>query len=71
MTRAVLSHRLRAHRKFIHDTVNVNGQPTAVNMVGNVVKLLKDGGVHHAYDKIKAAVAVWDDGKQRGLALPE
>jgi len=40
-------------------------------MVGNVVKLLKDGGVHHADDEVQAAVVVGDDGKQRGLALPE
>ena len=41
MTRAVLSHRLRAHGELIHDTVDMNGQPAAVQLVCLIEQFLK------------------------------
>ena len=41
MIRAVLSHRLRAHRKLIHHAMHMHGQLAAVYLVGNVLELLK------------------------------
>ena len=71
MTRAVLSHRLRAHRKLVQHTMNVRGKPASMHMIGNIVKLLKYGRIHHADDEVQAAVAVGNNGEDRRLSLSE
>ena len=41
MTRAVLSHRLRAHGKLVHDEMDMNGKSAAVDRIGLIVELLE------------------------------
>ena len=42
-----------------------------MHMIGNIVKLLKNGRIHHADDEVQAAVVVGDNGEQRRLSLSE
>lgn len=57
--------------EFVHHEMDVQGQPAAVNMVGQVVKLLEKLGVEHPHDEIEAAVVVGDHGKEGRLFLPD
>ena len=42
-----------------------------MHMIGNIVKLLKYGRIHHADDEVQAAVAVGNNGEDRRLSLSE
>ena len=41
MTRAVLSHRLRAHCELVHYEMDMHGQPAAVQLVCLIEQFLK------------------------------
>ena len=58
-------------RKFVHDKVDVDRQPSAMLKVRFPVELLEQLGVEHSDDEVVGAVAVRDHRKNGGFPLSD
>lgn len=71
MTRAVLSHRLRAHRKLVQNQTDMDGQPPAVEVIRLVAEQIEKLTIHEGGHKIESAVRIRKDHKQRRLLVAQ
>ena len=55
--------------ELVHDKVDMDREPAAVDHIGLIVELLEKLRIQHSNDEIEAAVVIWNDRIDGGLAL--
>ena len=71
MTRAVLSHRLRAHRKLVQKTADMNRQSAAVLVIRLITEQIEKLRIDHADEEIKGGIRVRHDEEQRRFLIAQ